>query len=229
MLHTLFTSISRSIHEEDPIVDKQTVSYKRNDQVLYKLPPAFLVNPQSRTFEEDHEVWVYNKSSLKEKIVLSRKSLLNMYELFKLLKLEGWAIPSLEVKDLLFNNETIKLARPYRLVKDPSHALLMQMQRSINKFFPGECLNGEEGLLFKLLGCGIDPLEVEKCLPMFYSVDRQIIFIFVVSNSRTTQGPIYTEINWVKIINGTSLKKELKRQSNFYRKKGKPNFFNRTI
>ena len=202
-----------------------TVQYKCNDQVLYKLSPAFFATPSARTFEGAREMWTYDPSTLDEKIKLSREALLSLFEIFKFLKLEGWAMPSLETKDLSFVDGVIKLARPYRLVKDPSRSLLEKMQKTLENLVSGESFTQEEKYLLDLLVGGVDPLEIENNLPMFYSVDRQIVFIFAVSSGRTALGPIYTEVNWAERISETLLAGELKRQGEFYAGNGQPNFF----
>lgn len=93
-------------------------------------------------------------------------------------------MPSLKVKDIGFDNGEIKLVRPWGSVKDLSGELLKKMQRSIDKFVTDENFDEEGRCLFELLGSGLDPLEIEKFMPMFCSRDRQIVFIFAVSNSR---------------------------------------------
>lgn len=79
-------------------------------------------------------------------------------------------MPSLEAQDLSFTDGVIKLARPYRLVKDASHSLLEEMQKTLEDLVSGESLTQEEKCLLDLLVGGVDPQEVEKDLPLFYSV-----------------------------------------------------------
>ena len=134
-------------------------------------------------------------------------------------------MPSLEAQDLSFVDGVVKLARPYRLVNDAPHSLLGEMQKTLRNLVSGESLGQEEKCLLDLLVGGVDPMEIEQSLPMFYSPDRQIVFLFAVSSVRGILGPIFTNLDWIEVINGTFLGKELERQTSFYQKKGQPNFF----
>lgn len=206
-------------------MDGWSVSYRRNDAALYRVSPDFFATPQSRKFEEEKEVWSYETNIPDGRILLSRKSLFNLFEIFKFLQQKGWAMPSFESEDLVLSGDFIKLARPWRLVKDPSGILLNSMQRGIDKSFREEGLGAEEKCLFHLLKNGIKPLELETALPMFYAPDRLITFIFSISTNRFSQGTILAQIDWITVIKRTPLNKELVRQECYY---NKPNNGNKT-
>lgn len=130
-------------------------------------------------------------------------------------------MPSLTAEDIILSNESIILARPWRLVNDPFSSLLREMQKTLRELVSDEYLEHEEKCLLNLLTHGVDPSETERNLPMFYSKDRQIVFIFAVSITRTILDFTYLDVDWTEKISNTFLKGEYDRQVNFYEKKSK--------
>jgi hypothetical protein len=116
-------------------------------------------------------------------------------------------------EDVISDDGLIKIARPWMLVKDQSGDLLRGIQFNMKSVFSKGVFGKEMKCIFHSLLHKIDPSKILQCCPMFYSPDRQIVFIIVASNDRRNQNVICREESWHDTITKSpSLNVELERQ-----------------
>src|ERR1700722_16018605 len=100
------------------------------------------------------------------------------------------------------------------LVKDPLGSLLDHMHSNLKTLVSQVGLREEVKCVLDLLATKANPLDIMNYFPLFYSLDRQIIFLFAVSNDRFAQKDVLGEKDWRSKILDSSPRWELLRQEN---------------
>lgn len=207
-------STQTTIFEEIPLAVDGKVICKKGDTTLDSLPSTLFVPHSLHWVEGEYGIWVYPETISSGKIVLTPESLKSLLEVFKFLKRQRWAIDALSLGDFT-DNGIIRVARPWKLIRDPQGTFLGVMQSNLNNFVSKAGLKEDMKCAFNLLVCNANPAEILDNFPLFYSLDRQIVFLFALSHDRfTQQGNIFEKEHWRDRIFNSILKEELLRQEN---------------
>ena len=120
---------------------------------LNSLPQTFFVPHTFHWVGREYEIWIYPEVIPTEQIVLNRRSLTSLLELFRFLKKNRWAIDTLSLGDLK-DDGIIRVACPWKLIRDPQNILLGIMQSNLGNFVSKAGLREDMKCAFNLLAGG---------------------------------------------------------------------------